>query len=362
MSSLPIENTMNNLFCRHIDLSQHHIRRLACVSTGLLLAGSIQMSRVARWLRRPSQQKSRVQFLRRLLSAPYFNQQQLYQPLLRQALRGYQAETWHLIIDRTHLASHDWDLLMVSLNFRKRAIPLAWQGLKYGSTTAQTQISLLKRVVKLIPKRQAVVWHGDSEFGSVPVMKFCQQQGWNFIFGQSRHTYYRSATFGQWHYLGDLRVTPRHPVYLSNVLWTKAHQFGPLNLFAFYAPRQHHPISPRRDIRYCVTSLPIAHTLRRVGHRRWGTEGLFRDYKSSGWQLDKSALQDPQRRNCLLLLLSINYLWLTCLGRWLCKVGHRHQIDPKTQRHFSLFRIGWDWLIHQHVLGHPIPPILTLYA
>lgn len=362
MSSLHLENTMNTLFCRHIDLSPHHLRRLACANTGLLLAGSTQLSRVARWLRKPSQQTSRVQFLRRLLSASYFTQRRIYQPLVGKALSGYKANTWHVVIDRSNIVPHDWDMLTVSLNFRKRAIPLGWQVVKFGCTGATRQIGLLQQIIELIPPKQSVVFHGDTEFGSVPLMKFCQKQGWHFIFGQTSHTYYQTISDGIWHYLGDLVITPRQPIYLSDILWTKEHGYGPLNLFAFYAPRQNGPLSPRYDKRYCVTNLPITHTVRRVGRRRWGVECLFRDFKSSGWQLDQSALHDTKRRNCLLVLLSINYLWVTCLGRWLCKTGRRCEIDTKTHRHYSLFRIGWDWLIHQHVLGHSIPALLTLYA
>jgi hypothetical protein len=75
--------------------------------------------------------------------------------------------------------------------------------------------------------------------------------------------------------------------------------------------------------------LPIAHTLRRVGRRRWGIECMFRDYKSSGWQIDQSGLQNSDNTETLLVLLAINYLWATILGRWLCKSGRRSDVDTK---------------------------------
>lgn len=171
--------------------------------------------------------------------------------------------------------------------------------------------------------------HGDTEFGSVPLMRFIDQhRRWDFILAQTRHTYFQDSD-EQWHYLGDVPVSPRHPVYRSQVTWTKEHQYGPVNLFAFYAPHQSGATSPRYERRHCITSLPITHTLPRLGRRRWGTEPMFRDYKSAGWHIDYSGLRDPDDIETLLVVLSINYLWATAIGRWLCKSGLRAQVDAK---------------------------------
>ena len=160
-------------------------------------------------------------------------------------------------------------------------------------------------------------------------MRFIRRHsGWDFILAQTSHTYFQELN-GQWYYLGDVPVKPRHPVYRSQVAWTKEHQYGPVNLFAFHAPHQNGVTSPRYERRYCITSLPITHTLRRLGRRRWGTEPMFRDYKSAGWHIDYSGLQDPGDIETLLVVLSINYLLATAVGRWLCKSGLRAQVDAK---------------------------------
>ena len=56
---------------------------------------------------------------------------------------------------------------------------------------------------------------------------------------------------------------------------------------------------------------------------------MFRDFKSSGWEIDQSGLQNPDQTETLLVLLGINYLWATVLGRWLCKSGRRSEVDTK---------------------------------
>jgi hypothetical protein len=328
----------------------------------MLLAGSVQLPKIARWLNRAGQQDSRIQFLRRWLDCPALNQRQVYQPWVRQALVGHHVPEWHLVLDRSTLDGTRTDVLMASLNFRKRAIPLAWEVISLGGTSAAQQIALLERVQPLIPPGQAVVVHGDSEFGSVDLMRFVRVHQWQFILGQSGHKLYRRPPDTQWRRVDSLPVTPRQGVYVPQVEWTQKYCYRPVNLFAFCQPYQNSPRSPRREVRYCATSLPIAHTLRRRGHRRWGIECLFRDCKSSGWEIETSEILDFKRRDGLLVLLSVNYLWATCTGRWLCKTGQRSYVDAKPDRHLSLFRLGWDWLIHQTVLGHACSPRLTLYA
>lgn len=360
MGSLNIENTMMELFRPHINLSASRIERLAYATSGMLLAGTSQLSKVARWVKQDSRQVGRLRFLERLLDAHYVNQEMVYQPLLQEALSHYRAHLWHMAMDRSTI-SDNIEILAVTLNYHKRSIPLAWELIDFGCTSAKEQIRLLDRVFPLIPASQKVVLHGDTEFGSVDMMHAIQGRGWDFILAQPANTYFRLPV-GHWQLLSSLPITPRHPVYLSDVEWTQKHRFAPVNLFAFFDPHQSAPFNPRCDYRYCVTTLPITHTLRRLGHRRWGIEPFFRDYKSSGWEIESSALSNPARLERLIVLLSVDYLWSTCLGRWLCKTSRRREVDPQPDRHLSLFRIGYDWLIHQFRMERPWPSLLALYA
>jgi len=329
MSSEYLENRVYELLNQYLSHRPFHIRRLASVCTGMQLARTTQLSKVARWVKKETQQNSREQFLKRFLMSPYFSQEAAYYPLVRQALSSYKAPDWHLILDRTNLDKHRLDLLMVSLAFRKRAIPLGWEVRPFGGTGSEAQIRLLERISGLIPAGQRVIVHGDTEFGSVPMMQYVDRHpNWDFILAQKKHTYFQTSD-ETWYYLADLPIKPRQPIYQTEVTWTKHHHYKFVNLFAFYAPRQSSATSPRHEVCYCVTSLPIAHTLRRVGRRRWGIECMFRDYKSSGWQIDQSGLQNSDNTETLLVLLAINYLWATILGRWLCKSGRRSDVDTK---------------------------------
>jgi hypothetical protein len=120
-----LEETLQGLFEEAIPLSRAQNRHVGQVCKGVLLAGSSQLTRLARWLKQPRQQDSRVQWLRRLFEARSMTQEYVYYPFVKRVLALYQPASIHLVMDRTPLAAGRTDLLSVSLSFRKRAIPLA---------------------------------------------------------------------------------------------------------------------------------------------------------------------------------------------------------------------------------------------
>lgn len=355
-----LEETLQVLFEEVIPLSRAQNRHVRQVCVGVLLAGSSQLTKIARWLKQATQQDSRVPWLRRLFEAGYMTQEYVYHPFVKRVLERYQPAAIHLVMDRTPLAAGQTDLLSVSLSFRKRAIPLVWGFMAHGMSDYETQRQLITGCEPLLPAYVPVVVHGDNEFGSVRMMQFLRHLQWDFVVGQANKNYYRCSPDGEWQTLATLPVTKRQAVYRSQVELTKDYAYGPLNLFAFYQPRFSNR-RRKRDITYCATSLPITPTVRRVGRHRWGIECCFKDFKSSGWNVQLSDLTHPQRREGLFTTLSLTYLWATCLGRWLCKTGQRAWVDAKAQRHLSLFRIGWDWLVHRYNLDSPCPTLLTLY-
>jgi Transposase DDE domain len=360
MKYYPVETALQ-VFCdEHMALSASQTRHVRQLCMGVLLAGSSQLSRIARWLKQETQQDSRVQWIRRLLDADYLSQAYVYAPVIQRLLQGEAGQRLHLIMDRSNLVPEEVDVLSVCLSYHKRALPLVWQTMPHGMSDSQRQIQLLASCRPLLPLESRVVLHGDNEFGSVRMMQDVRQWQWDFVLGQSSKNCYRLAPTGSWQALASLPVSSSRSIYLNHIELTKEYAFGPLNLFAFYQPtfngRKH-----KHDITYCATSLPITPALRRIGHRRWGIECHFKDLKSAGWQLHLSALTDDKRREGLLCALSLTYLWATSLGRWLCKSARRSLIDAHPSRHLSLFRLGWDWLVHHYHMDLPCPVISTLY-
>lgn len=360
MDSYMLDETLQVLFDTTLPLSRSQTERIRELCVGVLLAGNIHLSRIARWLKQDTHQDSRVQWIRRLLGTEFMTQARVYTPFVQRVLSQFKSQRLHVIMDRTPLVANQTDVLSVSLSFRHRALPLVWELMPHGKSDTNRQQHLLTACRSLLPAQCAVVFHGDNEFGSVHLLQHLQQWRWDFIVGQSCKNYYRCSPTGNWQVLASLPVRPSQPVYLSRIELTKEYGYGPLNLFAFYQPHYNRGQS-KHDITYCATSLPITPALRRLGQRRWGIECTFKDFKSAGWQVQASGLIQEPRWEGFLNVLSVIYLWTTCLGRWLCKTANRQLVDAQPQRHLSLFRLGWDWLVHRYRMGLTCPALLTLY-
>lgn len=135
MSNLYLENTIFKLFCRYLPHNHRQLRRLAAVCSAVMLAKSTHLSHIARWLPRPTRQASRSRFLSRFFQSTQFGDDTIYRLLLQQALQTYRTPIWHLVIDRSNWIPKEQDILMVSLSYHKRAIPITY-------TSHSTQWSL----------------------------------------------------------------------------------------------------------------------------------------------------------------------------------------------------------------------------
>jgi hypothetical protein len=362
MNYLPVEKSLQDAFAHSMPLSAAQTERIARLCNGIVLAGEVQLTKIARFMKGESQQDSRVRWIKRLLEADFVSQERVYQPFLKQALAAFHESCWHIVIDRTAL----WegvDLATISLNYRKRAIPLVWTRVPYGGADEATYIQLLRRCVPLVPSGVQVVFHGDTEFGHSGMIRALREMRWDFMLAQPSHCGFRSSIKAARSLpLASLPVTPHHACQLAQVELFAQERLGGINILAFYQPHYTRFNKRKRKVAYIATSLPLTPGLKRLGRRRWGTEPFYRDYKSAGWKVTASQLGTAQRQEGLLILLALSYLWTVCIGRWLCKTGQRRLVDNQPTRHLSIFRIGWDWLIHQLRCDLTAPSLLRLYT
>jgi len=361
MNYLPVEKSLQEVFVHSMPLSPAQTERIAKLCNAIVLAGEVELTKIARFLKGENQQDSRVRWIKRLLEADFVTQERVYQPFLKQVLAGFHESCWHVVIDRTALWE-DVDLATISLNYRKRAIPLVWMPVPYGGADEATYIQLLRRCEPLVPKNVQVVFHGDTEFGHGDMIRTLREMNWDFMLAQPSNCGFRPSLHASSLSLASLPVTRQHSCQLAHEELFAQQRLGGINILAFYQPHYTRFNKLKRNVCYLATSLPLTPGLKRLGRRRWGTEPFYRDYKSSGWKVTASQLTTPQRQEGLLIMLALSYVWSVCMGRWLCKTSQRRQVDSQPIRHLSLFRIGWDWLIHCLRCNLPTPAFLRLYT
>lgn len=137
---------------------------LTCALVGISQAVSPQQRAIAAALPLDTKQQSKVQRLRRLLKNAKLTDEHIYQPIVRQSLSGLKRQKVNRLLDRVVL-NQTQNVLVVSLAFRRRSIPLVWRVLAHsGSSSLPDQQELLSAAAKLVPPSVRITVHADSEF------------------------------------------------------------------------------------------------------------------------------------------------------------------------------------------------------
>ena len=163
------------------DSCDTRLANLLFMMRGLFLARSVQLDHIARKMPSRAKKLSSVKRFRRFLDNPLVRVRAWYDPFARWTLLSpARGGAVHLIIDSTKSA-FGFRLVMVSVAYRRRSLPIAWMwavGTR-GHTTTNVQMALLNYVRGLLPFSMRVSLVGDSEFGRPLLIAQLQEWGWD---------------------------------------------------------------------------------------------------------------------------------------------------------------------------------------
>ncbi len=336
------------------------LESLALVVASATQTQSAQLGALARALPLSTTQASKEQRIRRFLDNPRITQAAHYRPIARAALSGVTQQRVDLALDRV-LLNEQHNLLVASVGFRRRSVPLAWQTLNHvGSSDLEQQQAVLTAALAELPKGTKVTVHADSEFRSVALFAWLHKQGHDAMLSiRGRTLVFDTADAATGQRLVE-RVGQRSDVlYLSGVYVTEE-RYGPVNLFAWWSKDD----EGKPLLRAVMTTLPATPRTKQRGRKRMWIETGFRDWQSGGFQLDQTGIVDRARLERMLIPMLIAYIWLVSIGRWVVKRGYRRLIDHGAARawRYSLFQLGVGWLERLQSY-HRLPPvILYLYV
>ena len=192
---------------------------LAWMAVGIFYSKSVHLTKIANKAPGRACRASREQRLRRFLKNPAVRVQTWYRSTAQQLLEPA-ATTGEIrfIIDTTKVSAR-YQLLMVALAYRRRALPIAWTWVRHprGHRSGRKQLTLLHYVRTLLPSGVRVIVLDDSEF--TPLLGAAQAWGWFFVlrqkgshlFQRPGHSWQRLDTlvakFGQARWLEDVLLT-----------------------------------------------------------------------------------------------------------------------------------------------------------
>ncbi len=181
---------------------------------------------------------------------------------------------------------------------------------------------------------------GDSAFGCFPMVTLCQKYGWHYLFRIcAEHTCEHWSKGGRLQPtcpVSHLVNTPGKRFYGYIRLWQE--QQIETNLSACWEPGEEEAL-------FVISDKPAGGTCINEYRLRWRGESTFQDFKSRGWDWERSHVRRLDRVDRLLLVLFLAVWWLAHLAASCIHNGHRSRYDRNDRRDKSIFRLGRLYLL-----------------
>ena len=210
------------------------LRVLAWMLAGIFESKSVHLSKVASKIPGQAMLVSVTRRLDRLLKCSAFRVREWYEPTVKGLLAQRVGQEYRLLVDGSKVGfGHQF--LVVTLAYRRRAIPLVWMWVRCsrGHSSSGRQLALLSYIHKLLPEDAKVVVLGDSEFGAVEVLKQLEGWGWKYVLRQKGSHLVRENEQSQWISLGSLLTKAGQSLWLGARQLTQLHAY-PTNILAHW--------------------------------------------------------------------------------------------------------------------------------
>jgi len=208
-----------------------------------------------------------------------------------------------LILDQSK-ASDRHQVLMLSVRWGERALPVAWRVVETdGAIGFAVQKDLLDVVRGWLPAEARVTLHGDRFYGTPDLIGWCQDCGWDYrlrlkgnllAWVGSRKTTTGDLALSGTHYFQDVALTGKRVSTSIGIIHDAGHA-EPWIIAMSAEP------SYLRTLDYS---------------RRWGIEPMFSDFKSRGFGIQDTQIQHPDRLGRLILVMSLALYWAVSTGMW----------------------------------------------
>jgi len=330
----------------HGNLARH-LHTLAAMASGIVGSRSTNLPDIASKVPDGTKRESRVKKFHRWIKNERISAQVYFLPYV-DALLSSLAEAGPLLLamDSSEVG-RECLTLMISVIYKKRALPIAWIVVKgsRGHFPEETHIQLVEQVCHIIPAGADVIFVGDGEFDGIDFQATVDGHGWAYVCRTAKNA--QLGAEGEHFAFVEIGVQPGECLGLPNVTFT-LEDYGPILAIARWETGYEDPI-------YLITNMDLEGEACYWYSKRYRIETFFSDQKSRGFNLDKSHVSDPVRLARLMIAACLAYIWIVYLGvvakrdDWVKIIHRADRCD------LSLFRLGLGLLEHFLNQSLPIP-------
>jgi DDE family transposase len=319
----------------HIRRGSHresHVNTLALLICGIVGSQHVQFAKLVQHMPRSGRKdESLIKRCRRWVQQQDVTYDTFFMPFAQAVLLALAAAPITLILDGSAIG-RGCVVLMASVLYRGRAIPIAWLVVKgkKGHLPQQTHCALIQQLHNLLPADAEVTVLGDGEFDGTQLQASIRAAGWHYDCRTASTILVHAQ--GRTFHVGDLPLRQGEAVAVSEAAVTEE-RYGPVTVIGVWDMQEQAPL-------YLVTSLSDADAALARYRLRFRIETLFADHKSRGFHMHKSHLADPTRLTRLLIATSLAYLWVIAVGVFAQVNGWLSRFHRSDRCDLSLFQIG----------------------
>lgn len=301
----------------------------------------VTLETIATKLPMPIKFESRRKKIQRFLSEDEWNLDNIWLSLVIGWIKGSvkQNKVVYLAIDRTKWQLNN--ILMISMIWRKRAIPIYWKMLdKQGNSTLENQQFVLTPVFDVLSDYKLIVL-GDREFCSVTLANWLREKKVDFCLRLKKNVCIKTEE-ELWTELKMLGLEPGNSFFNQEVTIRKTAPITGFNVVGKWLGKYRNVTT--EEPWYILTSLADIQAAVDAYAKRFGIEEMFRDFKGGGYNLERTNLTG-ERLSKLLILLSLAYLKSIIQGIEIKSKQVQEYLSRKTESHrkyarHSTFYIG----------------------
>lgn len=279
-------------------------RKLSELVSGILICQTPNLMELSNVLDRPTESaEARYNYVERFLKNPLVDTEVVMGAYTEDLLARLAKDqhTLVLMIDQSKV-NGAFEVLMVSVRLRKRAVPLFWIVRETkGGIGFQEQKALLEVIRGWLPEGSRVMLAGDRFYGTADLVGWCQKQGWGYRLRlKGNLCIYQDQ--GPDKTLDQLKAEGKKTLERARFRSGMITHVGIL-----------HESGHEEPWYIAMDSRPNEYKTRDYG-LRWGIENMFSDFKSRGFSLMQTHIRIAERLERLILVLSIALHWAVSLG------------------------------------------------
>jgi hypothetical protein len=259
----------------------------------------VRIERLASSFPDPIKCESRRKKIQRFLRLPRLSLSLLWFPLIKKMIASQFKKGDRLIItiDRTQWKAKN--ISMVSVIWKKRALPIYWLLLsKKGSSNFSEQVATIRPVLKLLKEYKLVVI-GDREYRSTSLALWLTKKNIHLVLRLNKNTTIKPR-YKEYQSLNSLDIKPGDRVLYNGVLVTKNNLKDRFNVVVYWKRKYNNKQLPNPW--YLLTNLENKEEVIKIFAARGGIEAMFRDCKSGGYNLEGSQANTQRLTNLILLI------------------------------------------------------------